>query len=1056
VLLYELLAGSTPFDANELMSQGIDQMRKTIREQEPPRSSTRLATLGAAELTTTAKRRSADTSRLMHQLKGDLDWIVMKCLEKDRMRRYETANGLAADLKRHLNNETVIARPPSAAYKFQKAFRRNKLVFTAAGAVTAALVLGIIASTWQSIRANHAKQQALAAEARAIQAQADETKQRQLAEKEARQAEQAKEVADRESIAARRTAAESDAHYLLHEGLLPDALAKATEAFKLGGAWEDGLLINDIAETARQNWVLSARVPLSEPANVACVTRFKDRPCLVMSVASGLRVIDALNGAMLGSVPFSEHVWQLFQGVDSNTVVAVSDASVSLFSLPSLTVAAKEELPAPLGFAAANGTSLILLLNNHDVHILDLSNVSEVASFNWDTNPGTKKFQAPRHACVSPDGKLALLHGGSYLDPVVVWDRRSDPPTFTARDIPMQEFKFIDNKRFATWELVGNGETETPDNINVYDAEHTPVAVMSQSIPNDNIKGHVEFQAWSAKEWGFETDFPIVGGIGPSGLGFKGMDTTGEFQGDFSFSDRYANLLPSDADTLKFLAAGMDKGVLALQSASNLLIFQLSWLHWSGATRDYCATACSNGLLYMSRAIKPAPILTFIPFDPRQKPARFSLQWPSDSKWLPWAVAATPDASTVAVVGQETDSGNRFNAHYGRVRALIYRTGSLTDGPSAWPIQNAFQIDAPDCLSFTPRFLALDTEGHALLYWNSTSTVNRYDCRDGKPLGTLELGLVSARSRDGRRVASVSPDGRIRVYDLSTGDVVLDQQSKPAAGICLSPEGSRLVASQEGMLKEYDVASGRVLSSVPSKLLPLACPAHGSHLLAFQPDTTGLGGSVVLADTGDARVAAVLNRAGTSFTPAYFSDSGNQIAIISRFDTKVVRSLRPEEIPAVLNTPLPETTELQPLAPATIATTAVSATAVGSEDVFDAGNISGLQSHMGDLVTVQGRVRNITLVTSGSAANIYFETAGTTPVQVWVPWDPFPKLKTRLGKDLEAALHGRTIKATGRLSLYRGNIELTLSDAGKFVIVSPGVAIGTFTTKATKEDEKKN
>ena len=95
------------------------------------RPSTRLATLQGDELTTTAKRRSADTSKLLHQLKGDLDWIVMKCLEKDRTRRYETANGLAADLKRHLNNEPVIARPPSAAYRFQKALRRNKLVFAA-------------------------------------------------------------------------------------------------------------------------------------------------------------------------------------------------------------------------------------------------------------------------------------------------------------------------------------------------------------------------------------------------------------------------------------------------------------------------------------------------------------------------------------------------------------------------------------------------------------------------------------------------------------------------------------------------------------------------------------------------------------------------------------------------------------------------------------------------------------------------------------------------------------------------------------------------------------
>src|SRR6185503_3125446 len=87
VLLYELLAGSTPFDPKELMASGIDAMRRTIREKDPVRPSTRLATLKGEELTTTAKRRSTDTWRLVNLLKGDLDWIVMKCLEKDRTRR---------------------------------------------------------------------------------------------------------------------------------------------------------------------------------------------------------------------------------------------------------------------------------------------------------------------------------------------------------------------------------------------------------------------------------------------------------------------------------------------------------------------------------------------------------------------------------------------------------------------------------------------------------------------------------------------------------------------------------------------------------------------------------------------------------------------------------------------------------------------------------------------------------------------------------------------------------------------------------------------------------
>ncbi|HEX5219800.1 MAG TPA: serine/threonine-protein kinase [Verrucomicrobiae bacterium] len=175
VLLYEMLTGKTPFDAQELMSQGIDAMRKTIREKDPVRPSTRLATLQGDELTTTAKRRSVESSKLANLLRGDLDWIVMKCLEKDRTRRYDTATGLAADLKRHLENEPVVARPPSSAYKLQKFWHRHKALVTAAFLISFFLSAGLTFSLSQAHRARRAeraKQISLESEQKARQAAA--------------------------------------------------------------------------------------------------------------------------------------------------------------------------------------------------------------------------------------------------------------------------------------------------------------------------------------------------------------------------------------------------------------------------------------------------------------------------------------------------------------------------------------------------------------------------------------------------------------------------------------------------------------------------------------------------------------------------------------------------------------------------------------------------------------------------------------------------------------------------------------------------------------------
>ena len=141
VLLYELLTGVTPFDAETLRQAGLDEIRRMIRETEPPRPSTRLRTLGH-RLVEVASQRQTEPFTLSKLVRGDLDWIVMKCLEKDRRRRYETVNGLAADIRRHFENEPIIARPPSNLYRLQKLISRNKVIFAAAGCLAISLVAG--------------------------------------------------------------------------------------------------------------------------------------------------------------------------------------------------------------------------------------------------------------------------------------------------------------------------------------------------------------------------------------------------------------------------------------------------------------------------------------------------------------------------------------------------------------------------------------------------------------------------------------------------------------------------------------------------------------------------------------------------------------------------------------------------------------------------------------------------------------------------------------------------------------------------------------------------
>jgi hypothetical protein len=182
VLLYELLTGRTPFDQSELLESGLDEMRRTLREREPHRPSTRLDSLPADELTATATRRHSEPPKLRLLLRGDLDWIVMKCLEKDRRRRYETANGVAMDVQRYLNNEPIVARPPSRRYRFQKLVRRNRVVFAAATIVALALVIGLGTATGMFFKERQMRHRAVVAEQKAEQARAVEAELRRQAE----------------------------------------------------------------------------------------------------------------------------------------------------------------------------------------------------------------------------------------------------------------------------------------------------------------------------------------------------------------------------------------------------------------------------------------------------------------------------------------------------------------------------------------------------------------------------------------------------------------------------------------------------------------------------------------------------------------------------------------------------------------------------------------------------------------------------------------------------------------------------------------------------------
>ena len=210
ILLYELLVGKPPLDAKTLVSAGYEEMRRIIREVEPVKPSSRLSTIMGEERTLLAKARHVDEAKLGKLVEPDLDWIVMKGIDKDRTRRYETANAFAQDVVRFLGDQPVTATPPGVAYQFRKFARRRKKILAAAATIVAVLIAASVLSTWQAVRATQAKEAEVRERLTAQAARAHAETQEKIADTERRRAESELSRAEWLVYAGKLTAAQTD------------------------------------------------------------------------------------------------------------------------------------------------------------------------------------------------------------------------------------------------------------------------------------------------------------------------------------------------------------------------------------------------------------------------------------------------------------------------------------------------------------------------------------------------------------------------------------------------------------------------------------------------------------------------------------------------------------------------------------------------------------------------------------------------------------------------------------------------------------------------------
>ncbi len=883
VLLYELLTGKTPFDAKELLRAGLDEMRRTIREKEPVRPSSCLSTMLDADLTTVAKHRQSEAPKLVQLVSGDLDWVVMKALEKDRTRRYETANALAMDIQRHLNHEPVAAAPPSWSYLLSKTMRKHRRTVAVASALAFLLVAGTTVSLWQAARASR---QAELAEIRRHQADAS----RQAATEAQSRAERSEKEVSHQLA---RQYVDKGAQ-LLDSNDYCGSLVWFTEALRLDEGYPaaESLHRVRIGAVLRQTPKLLG-VFLQKDKIVSVEFSADGRRLLTGSAEGTARIWDTTTGAPLTApikhndtlvgVSFSPDGLRVVLADYGNNTAHILDANTGALLTPPLehgsnvlfaafspdgrrVVTTSEDKTARI-WDAATGQSVTPPLRHDDTvypaafspdgRLVATASWDKTARV-WDAMTGQPVTPPLQHAgklwwvAFSPDGRLVATASEDHT--ARIWDAHTGAPA----GLPLQHSEEVtcvafspDGQRLVTasgefFLQIMDGFKNRPGEARVWDVatgkpltppmQHKLSVFQAVFSPDGRYVATASLDQ-TARVWDAKTGEPVTPLLPHNDLVFR-----------VAFSPDGRRLATAGWDNA---ARIWDVGTVAGGRATPLALKDAL------AAGDYSFSPDGRLITgrYWGGAVRVWNAFTGIPITPHL-----------DTNVNTWVLS--PDDRLLATTGADF-----------KLRLWKVSTGAMVTPP---PQHDGKILSA----AFSP-------DSQRIITASEDKTARIWNANTGAALTPLLQHtanvLCATFSLDGRRVATGSGDNTARVWDADSGAATTPPlpHNSGVSLVVFSPDSSRvLTATRDGWTRVWDAHTGNPIT--PPMKQEGDYYFRGVETMAFSPD----GHRIVIGDS-TGRTARVWDAdTGAPVTPPLRHDEGVLRAAFSHDGRYVITTVR--------------------------------------------------------------------------------------------------------------------------------------------------------------------